>query len=125
MPRPKFIAVAAACAGALAIAACKPMAERPEPVDADPVGDIVADDAEPTDASAAQIGNIISIDNGALTDAPPNDLPGGPARKGWTYRHLSKVAECNIGVLNYDGQEIILTSAASSYPVACGAAALP
>lgn len=47
------------------------------------------------------------------------------APKGWTYRHLSKVAECNIGVLNYDGREIILTSAARSYPVACGAAVLP
>ena len=104
MARTQLIAVAAA--GALAIAACSP-APSPEPIDATPVG------------------NTTNIDYGALTDAPPHDLPAAPARKPWTYRHLSKVAECNIGVLNYDGQEIILTSAASSYPVACGAAALP
>ena len=111
MVRAKLISIAAACVGVLAIAACSPK-RAPEPIDAVPTEDtpqIAAINGEPVQTSAGAVANLIAIE----------------APKGWTYRHLSKVAECNIGVLNYDGREIILTSAARSYPVACGAAVLP
>ena len=116
MARAKLISIAAACVGVLAIAACSP--ERaPEPIDAVPTEDtpqIAAINGEPVQASAGAVANLIAIE--------------APAPKGWTYRHLSQVEGCNIGVLNYGGQEVILTSArshTSSYPVACGAAVLP
>lgn len=131
MIRSKRIAILVAGAGALAVAACSPQRQETETVTYTPEkGAITHVNGVPVadlDASSGAMGTVMYVSGGDLADTPPNDMPTPAPRKGWTYRHLTQVEGCFIGVMNYDGHEALVTSGrsqGSSWPIACGVAPL-